>query len=114
MKCDTFLPAEQTLTKSGGQGLAEAATWGLPMAYQSFDGKAGDSKSGEKLAVLNLPASLAGLSLLDIGCNAKWLLRGISKDDRVTIVEGYAFRFPETRDALETAAKTAGFRTAFG
>ncbi|GAB1717513.1 MAG: hypothetical protein NTAFB05_25550 [Nitrobacter sp.] len=39
------------------------------MAYQSFDGQIGDSKSNEKLDRIRLPNSLQGKSLLDLGCN---------------------------------------------
>lgn len=38
--------------------------------YQSFPGKTGASRSSEKLAAIRIPASLAGKSVLDIGCNA--------------------------------------------
>ncbi len=41
------------------------------LTYQSFDTDAkGDSRSADKLAALGLPHSLAGLSVLDLGCNA--------------------------------------------
>lgn len=39
------------------------------MAYQSFDGQSGDSNSTEKLKRIRLPRSLAGKSVLDLGCN---------------------------------------------
>lgn len=39
------------------------------MAYQSFDGQTGDSRSSEKLARLKLPLDLRGKSVLDLGCN---------------------------------------------
>ena len=39
------------------------------MAYQSFDGEAGDSNSVEKLARIDMPADLTGQRVLDLGCN---------------------------------------------
>src|SRR6185437_14782031 len=39
------------------------------MAYQSFEGEAGDSNSAEKLARIDMPADLTGKGVLDLGCN---------------------------------------------
>jgi SAM-dependent methyltransferase len=41
------------------------------------------------------------------------LLKHVSLDDRVTILEGYGFSLPEIRETFRRAAEAAGFRVAF-
>ena len=41
------------------------------------------------------------------------LLRFVSHCDRMTIIEGYAFSFPEIQEAMKRQASKAGYRTVF-
>ena len=44
---------------------------------------------------------------------APFLLKFVSKDDNITILEGYQFTHQAVKAAFEAAAKKAGFRVVF-
>src|SRR4051794_23896292 len=56
------------------------------MGYQTFDGQRGDSRTAEKLERIQLPPSLEGKSVLDLGCNEGFFALEAKKRGAVRVV----------------------------